>query len=72
MLLTCPVNMLLDYVNCAGISLHEEKFIFRQICYCKSSNSYKLRTAGHISYKFQKTLETRRNLLIPILCKDLN
>lgn len=21
---TCPVNMLLDYVNCAGISLHEE------------------------------------------------
>ena len=47
---TCPVNILLDYVNCAGISLHEEKFIFRQICYCKSSNSYKLRTAGHISY----------------------
>ena len=48
---TCPVNMLkeLDYVNCAGIS-HEEKIIFRQICYCKSSNSYKLRNAGHISY----------------------
>ena len=47
---TCQVNMLLDYVNCAGISLHEEKLIFRQICYCKSSNSYKLRNAGHISY----------------------
>lgn len=42
--------MLLDYVNCAGISLHEEQVIFRQICHCKSSNSYKLRNAGHISY----------------------
>ena len=41
--------MLLDYVNWAGISLHEEKIIFRQICYCKSSNSYKLRNAGYIS-----------------------
>ena len=47
---TCPVNILLDYVNCAGISLHEEKIIFRQIYYCKGSNSHKLRNAGHISY----------------------
>ena len=28
----------------------KKKIIFRQICYCKSSNSYKLRNAGHISY----------------------
>jgi hypothetical protein len=47
---TCPVSMLLDYVNCACISLHEEKIIFRQICYCKGPNSYKLRNAGHTSY----------------------
>ena len=48
--ITCPVKILQDYVNCAGINLHEEKYIFRQISYCKSTDSFKLCNAGHISY----------------------
>lgn len=47
---TCPVAMLLDYINCAKIEMSDDNFIFRQITYCKKSSSYKLRNSGHISY----------------------
>jgi len=47
---TCPVKMLYEYISCANIDLSDNKFIFRQISYCKKSDTYKLRNARHISY----------------------
>lgn len=48
--ITCPVAFLSSYIKDANINLEDDKYIFRQISFYKSSNSYKLRNAGHISY----------------------
>ena len=48
--ITCPVSMLNRYLKLASICDHSSEFIFRSVSFCKSSNSYKLRNTGHISY----------------------
>lgn len=48
---TCPVTMLLKYLELAGIDACSDEFIFRQITYRKKLNSFKLRnTSSPISY----------------------
>ena len=47
---TCPVSMLDRYLKLAKIPDHSSEYIFRSVSFCKSSNSYKLRNTGHISY----------------------
>ena len=49
-LATCPVGVLERYLKLANISENSNDYIFRSICYCKSSDTYKLRNTGHISY----------------------
>ena len=46
---TCPVNMLLRYFYLAKIPADSTDYIFRPLCFCKSVNSYKLRS-GKLSY----------------------
>ncbi|KAK3095272.1 hypothetical protein FSP39_012523 [Pinctada imbricata] len=46
----CPVKMLKEYLALAEIDDEEENFLFRQLSFCHSSNSYKLRKSGHLSY----------------------
>lgn len=46
----CPVAMLTRYLNCAGISCSSTNYIFRQISFCKRSNSFFLRNSGPLSY----------------------
>ena len=49
--LTCPVNMLIRYLDAAGISDDSDKFIFRQVTYFKSLKKHKLKSSDrHISY----------------------
>ena len=47
---TCPVNMLERYLCMAKINVDSDEFIFRSISYCKSTDDYKLRNSGSISY----------------------
>ena len=47
---TCPVNMLDRYLSMAKINVDSNEFIFRSISYCKSTDDYKLRNSGAISY----------------------
>ena len=46
---TCPVNMLLRYFYLAEIPADSTDYIFRPLCFCRSVNSYKLRS-GKLSY----------------------
>ena len=47
---TCPVDMLLKYINLAGIQLNDDNFIFRQVSFCRKSQKYILRNSGKLSY----------------------
>lgn len=47
---TCPVSMLERYLSVAKIKADSDEFIFRSISYCKSSDDYKLRKSGSLSY----------------------
>ncbi|XP_071124201.1 uncharacterized protein [Mytilus edulis] len=49
-LVTCPVCMLERYLKLASITSNSEEFIFRSVNFCKSDNSYKLRSTGPLSY----------------------
>lgn len=42
--------MLYEYISYANIDLSDNKIIFRQISYCKKSDTYKLHNAGHNCY----------------------
>ena len=42
--------MLEHYLKLANISENSNDYIFRYICYCKTSDTYKLGNTGHISY----------------------
>ena len=59
---TCPVNMLSKFLSSAGIvDFSSNEFVFRQISFCKSLKSYKLRSSK-LSYSrcreiFKDTLE---------------
>jgi hypothetical protein len=57
---TCPVNMLLRYLYLAEIPADSTDYIFRPLCFCKSVNSYKLRS-GKLSYT------TARKILLSAL-----
>lgn len=57
---TCPVNMLLRYFYLAEIPADSTDYIFRPLCFCKSVNSYKLRS-GKLSYN------TAREILLSAL-----
>lgn len=57
---TCPVNMLLRYFYLAEIPADSTDYIFRPLCFCKSVNSYKLRS-GKLSYT------TAREILLSAL-----
>ena len=46
---TCPVLMLEKYLTMANIKSDSLDFIFRPLCFCKTTNSYKLRS-GKLSY----------------------
>ncbi|XP_021347472.1 uncharacterized protein LOC110446587 [Mizuhopecten yessoensis] len=46
----CPVAMLKRYLTCAKIPSDSTAFIFRQMSFCKSSNSFQLRNSGPLSY----------------------
>ena len=47
---TCPVNMLLKYLNCAGVTdFSSQDFLFKPITLFKSDNTYRFR-AGSLSY----------------------
>ena len=59
---TCPVNMLLRYLSLADIQSDSTDFIFRPLCFCKYSDSYKLRNGKH-SYT------TAREILLSALEK---
>ena len=59
---TCPVNMLLRYLSLADIQSNSTDFIFRPLCFCKTSGSYKLRS-GKLSYT------TAREILLSALEK---
>ena len=59
---TCPVNMLLRYLSLADIQSDSTDFIFRPLCFCKASDSYKLRN-GKLSYT------TAREILLSALEK---
>ena len=48
--ITCPVNMLQSYIDAAHIDMDSDEFIFRQVSFCKKSNSYVLRKSGKLSY----------------------
>ena len=48
--ITGPVDMLDRYLKLAGTSENSVDFIFRSVSFCKSSDSYKLRNSGQISY----------------------
>ncbi|KAK3099168.1 hypothetical protein FSP39_000438, partial [Pinctada imbricata] len=48
--ITCPVNMLKTYISLANICLGDDIFIFRQMNFCKSTHTYKLRSSGQLSY----------------------
>ena len=45
----CPVNLILRYVNMAGVYLDSDLPLFRGLTYHKSSNTYSLRS-GKLSY----------------------
>ena len=47
---TCHVDMLDRYLKLAGISENSFDYIFRSVSFCKSTDSYKLRNSGQISY----------------------
>jgi len=47
---TCPVNMLEKYLSLSSIDIGSSEFIFRSLCFCKKSNSYKLRGVNPLSY----------------------
>ena len=57
---TCPVNILLRYFHLAEIPADSTDYIFRPLCFCKSVNSYKLRS-GKLSYT------TTREILLSAL-----
>ena len=57
---TCPVLMLEKYLAMANIKSDSLDFIFRPLCFCKTSNSYKLRS-GKLSYT------TAREILLSAL-----
>ena len=57
---TCPVSMLLRYLSLANIKSDSTDFIFRPLCFCKSTNSYKLKN-GKLSYT------TARDILLSTL-----
>jgi len=48
--ITCPVDLLQRYLNLANFSENSTEFLFRSLSFCKSSNTYKLRNSGPISY----------------------
>ena len=48
--ITCPVNMLQSYIDAAHIDMDSDEFIFRQVSFCKKSNSHVLRKSGKLSY----------------------
>lgn len=39
----CPVNVLQQYINSAGIDLSSDMFLFRSLSFMKKSNTFKLR-----------------------------
>jgi integrase len=39
----CPVNLLERYLRMSGIEEHSNEYIFRQLSYCKKSDTYKIR-----------------------------
>lgn len=59
---TCPVNMLLRYLSLADIQSDSTDLIFRPLCFCKYSDSCKLRN-GKPSYT------TAREILLSALEK---
>lgn len=46
----CPLINLKLYLSKANIDDHSQDFIFRQVSFCKSSSTYKLRNSGPLSY----------------------
>lgn len=48
--MTCPVNMLKRYLALAHIPSNGTDYIFRGLLFCKSTNTYKLRNSGQLSY----------------------
>jgi integrase len=48
--ITGPVDMLDRYLKLAGTSENSVDYIFRSVSFCKSTDSYKLRNSGQISY----------------------
>jgi len=48
--MTCPVNMLKRYLALAHIPSNSTDYIFRGLMFCKSTNTYKLRNSGKLSY----------------------
>ena len=48
--MTCPVNMLKRYLALAHIPSNNTDYIFRGLTFCKSTNTYKLRNSGKLSY----------------------
>lgn len=57
---TCPVNMLSRYLDLAKIQADSTDYVFRPLCFCKSTNTYKLRS-GKLSYT------TAREILLSAL-----
>ena len=47
---SCPVKMLIDYLQLAGIVDGSNEFIFRNIFWCKKKGKYQLKGDTHIAY----------------------
>ncbi|XP_071175685.1 integrase/recombinase xerD homolog [Mytilus edulis] len=58
--ITCPVKMLMKYLDLANIKSDSNDLIFRPLSFCKSVNGYKLRN-GKLSYT------TARDILLSTL-----
>ena len=46
----CPVRILRKYLTSAKLDTSDDGFLFRQLTYCKSTKSYKIRNTGEMSY----------------------
>ena len=52
--ITCPVNMLIRYLDIAKIPENSSEFIFRSVSFCSCSKLYKLRKNCPLSYYIEQ------------------
>ena len=68
---TCPVNMLSRYCVLTNIAPDSTYYLFRPLCFCKSTNTYKLRhrklsysTARKTLLSALETLGLKKKMLV--------